>query len=99
MKVSAPYQNEVLNILLKSRRPVSLRQLTQSCSLTYHQVASCLGALQSKGYVRKVRVGVYEVTEDAKLVELSPETQIKVLKDKISELENIIKNLLIKISR
>jgi hypothetical protein len=99
MKVSAPYQNEVLNILLKSRRPISLRQLTQSCSLTYHQVASCLGALQSKGYVRKVRVGVYEVTEDAKLVELSPETQIKVLKDKISELENIIKNLLTKISK
>jgi predicted transcriptional regulator len=99
MKVSAPYQNEVLKVLLQSRRPISLRQLTQSCSLSYHQVASCLGALQSKGYVRKIKVGVYEVTEDAKLVELSPETQIKVLKEKISELENIIKSLLIKINR
>jgi len=46
--------------------------------------------------VRKVGVGVYEITEDAKLLELSPETQIKVLKDKINELENIIKSLLIK---
>lgn len=99
MKVSAPYQNEVLNILLKSRRPISLRQLTQSCSLTYHQVASCLGALQAKGYVRKVKVGVYEVTDDAKLVELSPETQIKILKDKVNELENIIKTLLVTIKR
>lgn len=99
MKVSAPYQNEVLKVLLQIRRPISLKQLTQSCSLTYHQVASCLSALQTKGYVKKVRVGVYEVTEDAKLVELSPETQIKILKDKISELENMIKSLLIKNNR
>lgn len=96
MRATAPYQNEVLVILLRSNRPISLRQLTQSCSLTYHQVTSCLGALQAKGYVRKVGVGVYEITEDAKLLELSPETQIKVLKDKINELENIIKSLLIK---
>ena len=96
MTVTAPYQNEVLRILLHIRRPISLRQLTQSCSLTYHQVASCLSALQSKGYVKKVKVGVYEATEDAKLEELSPEAQIKTLKNKISELESIIKTLLIK---
>ncbi len=96
MKVSAPYQKEVLNVLLRIRRPISLRQLTQNCSLTYHQVASCLVALKAKGYVRNVKFGVYEVTEDARLEELSPEAQIKILKDKISELENIIKSLLIK---
>lgn len=99
MTITAPIQNEVLKILLQSRRPLSLRQLTQSCSLTYHQVASCLGALQSKGYVRKVKTGIYEVTEDAKLVELSPENQIRILKDKIGELENIIKSLMIKIHK
>jgi len=49
--------------------------------------------------VRKVKVGVYEVTEDAKLVELSPETQIRILKDKISELESFIKTLLIKANK
>ena len=95
MTLTAPYQNEVLRILLQIRRPISLRQITQSCSLTYHQVASCLSALQSKGYVKKVRVGVYEATEDAKLVELSPEAQIKILKNKISELESMIKTLLL----
>ena len=59
-------------------------------------MASCLVALKAKGYVRNVKFGVYEVTEEAKLEELSPEVQIKVLKDKISELEKIIKSLLIK---
>jgi hypothetical protein len=96
MNLTAPYQNEVLKVLLQIRRPLSLRQLTQSCPLTYHQVATCVGALMTKGYVRKVKVGVYEITEDAKLIELSPENQIKVLKEKISELENIIKNLILK---
>lgn len=99
MKVSAPYQNEVLSVLLQIKRPISLRQLTQSCTLTYHQVASCLGALQAKGYVKKIRVGVYEVTDDAKLIELSPENQIKILKAKVSELENMINSLLLKINR
>ena len=96
MKASAPYQTEVLNVLLRIRRPISLRQLTHNCSLTYHQVASCLVALKAKGYVRNVKFGVYEVTEEAKLEELSPEVQIKVLKEKISELEKIIRSLLIK---
>jgi DNA-binding IclR family transcriptional regulator len=96
MRVSAPFQEEVLKILLRYGRPMSLRQITQSCSLGYHQVASCLIALKAKGYVRNIKFGVYEVTEDAKLEELSPETQIKILKQKISELENIINKLLIR---
>jgi DNA-binding IclR family transcriptional regulator len=96
MRVSAPFQEEVLKILLRYGRPMSLRQITQSCSLGYHQVASCLIALKAKGYVRNVKFGVYEVTEDAKLEELSPETQIKILKQKISELEDIINKLLIR---
>lgn len=96
MRVSAPFQEEVLKILLRVGRPMSLRQITQNCSLGYHQVASCLVALKAKGYVRNVKFGVYEVTEDAKLEELSPDVQIKVLKQKINELENIIKKLLIR---
>ncbi len=75
MRVSAPFQDEVLKILLRLGRPMSLRQITQSCSLGYHQVASCLVALKAKGYVRNVKFGVYEVTEDAKLEELSPEAR------------------------
>jgi DNA-binding IclR family transcriptional regulator len=96
MRVTAPYQNEILSILLRYGRPMSLRQITHSCSLTYHQVASCLLALKAKGYVRKVKTGVYEVTENAKMEELSPETQIKLLKDKISALENLVNTLLMK---
>ena len=96
MRVSAPFQEEVLKILLRCGRPMSLRQITQSCSLGYHQVASCLIALKAKGYVRNVKFGVYEVTEDAKLEELAPETQIKILKQKISELEDIINKLLLR---
>jgi DNA-binding IclR family transcriptional regulator len=99
MRVTAPFQNEILNLLLRYGKPMSLRQITQSCSLTYHQVASCLIALKSKGYVRKVKTGVYEVTENAKLEELSPETQIKILKGKISELENLISTLLLRNKR
>jgi len=94
MRITAPYQNEILNLLLQCGRPMSLRQITHSCSLQYQQVASCLLALKAKGYVRKVTVGVYEVTENAKLEVLSPETQIIVLKQKISELEILINTLL-----
>jgi len=73
---------------------MSLRQITHSCSFTYHQVASCLTTLKNKGYVRKVKVGVYEVTEVAKLEELSPDTQIRVLKAKVLELEAQVNSLL-----
>jgi DNA-binding IclR family transcriptional regulator len=96
MRVSAPFQDEVLKVLLKYGKPMSLRQITQQCTLGYHQVASCLVALKAKGFVRNVKFGVYEVTEDAKLEELAPENQIKILKQKINTLENIIKKLLIK---
>lgn len=96
MRVSSPLQDEVLKILLNYGGPMSLRKISHSCSLTYHQVASCLIALKGKGYVRNVKFGVYEVTEVAKLEELSPETQIKILKQKINELETMINKLLIK---
>lgn len=46
-----------------------------------------------------MRVGVYEVTEEAKLEELSPETQIRVLKEKVSELEEQINNLLTSLAK
>ena len=96
MRATAPYQNEILKLLLQYGRPMSLRQITHNCTLTYHQVASCLLALKTKGYVRKVKVGVYEVTENAKLEELSPETQIKILKQNINQLENLINALLMR---
>lgn len=99
MRVTAPVQNKILKLLLTSGRPMSLRQITHSCSFTYHQVASCLTTLKNKGYVRKVRVGVYEVTEEAKLEELSPETQIRVLKAKVTELEDQINSLLTNLAK
>lgn len=96
MKVTAPYQNEILKLLLRSGKPMSLRQITHNCTLTYNQVASCLLALKAKGMVRKVKAGVYEVTEDAKLEQLSPEVQIRNLKHKIIELENLLNTLLMR---
>lgn len=96
MRVQAPIQNEILKILIRSNKPISLRQLTNFSSFTYYQVASCLGALRAKGYVRKVKNGIYEVTEDAKLMELSSETQIKILKNKVNELEHLLSSMLLK---
>ncbi len=46
-----------------------------------------------------MRVGVYEVTEEAKLEELSPETQIRVLKAKVTELEDQINSLLTNLAK
>jgi DNA-binding IclR family transcriptional regulator len=99
MRVTAPYQNAILDVMLKSRKPMSLREITNQCQLTYHQVASCLIALKSKGYVRRVRTGLYEATEEAKLLELSPENQILILKNRVIELENEIKSLLMKLAK
>jgi predicted transcriptional regulator len=99
MKNNARYQNMVLDLLLRSRQPMSIKEMTYQCQLTYHQVASCVGVLTNKGMVKRVRTGIYEVTEDAKLIELSPEAQIKILKNKVIELENQIKNLVVKIAR
>jgi hypothetical protein len=98
MRVNAPYQNTVLSLLLQTKQPMSLREITNNCKLTYHQVASCLLALKLKGFVRRVEVGLYEVTEEAKLIELSPEKQISALQNRVIELENQIKALLTRIS-
>jgi len=92
--VTAHYQNTVLIILLQKRRPMTLKEITNDCRLTYHQVASCLAALKAKGYVNRIQTGLYEATEDAKLIELPPETQVRVLKQKVEELENQVKTLL-----
>jgi hypothetical protein len=72
---------------------MSLREITNHCELTYHQVASVLTALSSKGYVRRVRTGIYEATEDAMLVE-DPARQVAVLKLRVAELERTIESLL-----
>jgi predicted DNA-binding transcriptional regulator len=93
MLPSAPKQNAVLELLLESGRMMSLREITNHCELTYHQVASVLTALSSKGYVRRVRTGIYAATEDARLVE-DPDRQIAVLKLRIEELERTIEGLL-----
>jgi DNA-binding transcriptional regulator YhcF (GntR family) len=93
LRVDAEKQNIVLGVLL-TRRVLSLRQLTNLCPLAYHQVASCLIALVSKGYVRRVRTGIYEVTEEARLITLNPEEQIKALQRKVVVLEAQIKKLM-----
>ena len=77
---------------------MSLREITNQSELTYHQVASVLVALKSKGYVKRIQTGLYEATDDAKLLELSPEIQVKILKQKVEELEQQVKSLLIRIS-
>jgi predicted transcriptional regulator len=99
MVSSAPKQNEIINLLLQRNKPMSLKEITNSSDLTYHQVASVIVALRSKGYVKRIRTGLYEATDDAKLLELSPETQVKVLKQKVEELESQIKSLMIRLSK
>ena len=99
MRTKAINQNAILSLLLQHRKPMTLREVTHKCQLTYHQVASCLGALRQKGMVRRVRTGLYEVTEEAKLTELSPDTQIKILKEQISELENQVKSLVARLAK
>jgi predicted transcriptional regulator of viral defense system len=99
MVSSAPKQNEIINLLLQHNKPMSIREIANNSELTYHQVASVLGALKSKGYVKRIRTGLYEATEDAKILELTPDIQIKILKQKVEELELQIKSLLIKLSR
>ena len=99
MRVNAPFQSSVLSLLLQFKQPMSLKEITNNCSLTYHQVASCVSALRSKGYVRRVESGFYEATEDAKIIELSPENQIQILKKKVEELEGQIRHLLTRFSR
>ena len=98
MRVNAQLQDTVLRLLLPHRE-MSIRQLTNLGPLSYHQVASCLTALMSKGYVKRVRGGIYEVTEEARLTQLSPEIQIKALKQRVTELENIINSLITRISK
>jgi len=98
MVSSAPKQNAIINLLLQHNKPMSLREITNQSELTYHQVASVLVALKSKGYVKRIQTGLYEATDDAKLLELSPEIQVKILKQKVEELEQQVKSLLIRIS-
>jgi len=99
MRTTAQYQNTILSLMLKVGKPMSLREITNQCQLTYHQVASCLGALTAKGYVKRIKVGLYEVTEEAKLQELSPEHQIQILKKRITDLENEIRALFLRLAR
>ena len=95
----APFQYTILDLLLEQRKPMSLREITNRCQLTYQQVASCLSVLRAKGLVTRVQRGLYKVTEEAKLMEFPAEAQVKILKKKIEELENQIQALLIKLSK
>ncbi len=99
MMSSAPKQNEIINLLLRNNKPMSIREITNCCDMTYHQVASVLVALRSKGYVKRIQTGLYEATDDARLIELSPDEQIKILKNKVEELESQIKSLLLRVSK
>lgn len=98
MVSSAPKQNAIISLLLQNNKPMSLREITNRSELSYHQVASVLVALRSKGYVKRIETGLYEATEDAKLLELSPETQVKVLKQKVEMLEQQVRSLLTRLS-
>ncbi len=72
---------------------MSLREITRTCTLTYHQVTSCLAALRNKGYVKRTCTGIYEVTDKAVLHKQSPETQVKLLQSRIDYLEDQLKKL------
>ena len=89
MRYDAVKQNMILKILLQNDQPTSLRKLTNMCDLTYHQVASCLSALCNKGYVQRVKAGVYQVTDEGRLLEVSLEEQVKALKMRVASLEKL----------
>lgn len=99
MMSSAPKQNAIVQLLLRSNKPMSIREITNNCDLTYHQVASVLVALKSKGYVKRIETGLYAATDDARLIELSPDEQIKILKNKVDELESQVRSLLLRLSK
>ena len=90
MRVTAPHQEVIRKLLTERGKPMSLKEITNSCSLTYHQVTSGLLALTNKGLVKRVHTGIYEPTEDAINLELSPEAQIDYLRNRVNELENFI---------
>lgn len=98
MRVTAPHQNMIISLLIKQRKPMSIKELTNNCQLTYFQVSSCLLALKSKGYVRRIRTGLYEATEEARLIELEPESQVRVLQRRVAELEEQVRSLTIRIA-
>ncbi len=99
MMSSAPKQNAIIQILLKNNKPMNIRVITNNSDLTYHQVASVLMALKRKGYVKRIETGLYAATDDARLIEISPEEQIKILKNKVDELEYQRRFLLLRLSK
>jgi predicted transcriptional regulator len=99
MVLTAPKQRAIVEILLKTNRAMTIKEITNSSQLTYNQVASVLVALKAKGYVKKANTGLYEVTDDARLLELSPEAQIEVLKQKVEELELQVQFLQTRLSK
>ncbi len=94
MRITAPYQEIIRKLLTEQRKPMTLREITNNCSLTYHQVTSGLLALTNKGLVKRVQTGLYEATEDAMHLDLSPDAQIEYLKNRVEQLENHILLLL-----
>ena len=99
MMSSAPKQNAIVQLLLQYNKPMSIREITNNSDLTYHQVASVLMALKSKGYVQRIETGLYAATDDARLIELSPDEQIKILRNKVDELESQVRSLLLRLSK
>jgi predicted transcriptional regulator len=93
MNSEAVIQNDIVKILIREKGGQKLKQISYMCPYTYHQVASAITALVSKGFVKKVSMGTYEVTEIASIMELEPDFQIKILQKKVAFLENELKNL------
>lgn len=87
-------QDAVIKMLLKRNAPMTLREITFNSPFTYHQVFSVLSALKMKGLVRKVKAGIYEATDEAKINQMSPDAQIKMLKRKVEFLEQELKRAL-----
>ena len=94
MKADAPLRDIVSNVLLGSRVPLTLRQITNRCPLQYQQVTSVLGVLYSRGLVRRVHWGLYEATDELRSSVLSPEAQVQVLKARVAKLEDLLKKVL-----
>jgi predicted transcriptional regulator len=93
LKLEAIVQNNIMKVLVHENKECRLKEISYKCPYTYHQVASALTALISKGYVKRVGVGKYEATESAKIFELDKDYQIQILQKKVIFLENELKNL------
>jgi predicted transcriptional regulator len=99
MKTDAVIQDDIVKVFMKEKSALKLKNITYLCPYTYHQVTSAISALTAKGFVKRVGSGRYELTENAKIMEMDPKIQIEILQRQVAFLEGELKNLTSRFAR